>query len=177
MKNTTKKISTATIVTNQILDQLKDGTVSWHKEWNGVPAYNYVSGKAYSALNQLGLKGGAYLTFNQVKTLGGKVKKGSKSAIVCFFTFFDKTENVQMKNLATEKTEEKEMVKTKSCLKYFRVFHRKLSLKKETLLFMKILKLKTLNLLSIITSMSLVYHLIYLLVVTDLIIAHHMMRL
>ena len=123
MNNTIKKVSTATIVTNQILDQLKDGNVSWHKEWNGVPAYNYVSGKAYSALNQLSLKGGAYLTFNQVKTLGGKVKKGAKSGIICFFTFFDKTEDVQMTDLKTGKTEKKEMVETKSCLKYFRVFH------------------------------------------------------
>lgn len=122
MKNT-KRISPATIVTNQILDQLKEGTVSWHKEWNGVLAYNYVTGKAYSTLNQLSLKGGAYLTFNQVKTLGGKVKKGAKSATVCFFTFFDKTENVEMTNLKTGETEKKEMVKTKSCLKYYRVFH------------------------------------------------------
>jgi len=76
------------IITERILEQLKEGTIPWRKPWTGghSGAYNYTTGKAYSLLNQILLKhDDAYLTFNQVKTLGGKVKKGAKSEIVTFW--------------------------------------------------------------------------------------------
>lgn len=76
------------IITDRILEQLEQGTIPWNKPWTGghSGAYNYTTGKAYSLLNQILLKhDDAYLTFNQVKALGGKVKKGAKSEIVTFW--------------------------------------------------------------------------------------------
>ncbi len=76
------------MVTERILDQLKKGTIPWQKPWTGSQdgAYNYVSRKAYSVLNQMILKHeDAYLTFKQIQDLGGKLKKGSKSEIVTFW--------------------------------------------------------------------------------------------
>jgi antirestriction protein ArdC len=76
------------MVTERILNQLKEGTIPWQKPWTGSQdgAYNYVSGKAYSVLNQMILKHeDAYLTFKQIQDLGGKLKKGSKAEIVTFW--------------------------------------------------------------------------------------------
>ena len=76
------------IITNRILEQLEKGTIPWHKPWTGGKdgAYNYITGKAYSVLNQMILAhADAYLTFKQVQELGGKVKKGAKSEIVTFW--------------------------------------------------------------------------------------------
>ncbi|WP_150467589.1 ArdC family protein [Francisella sp. SYW-9] len=106
-------------LTNQIITQLESGIVPWQKEWVGTPAYNYITGKTYSTLNQMFLKGGAYLTFKQVSQLGGKVKSKAKSSMVAFFSFYDKKETVT--NLKTN--EDEEITITKACLKYYRVFH------------------------------------------------------
>lgn len=76
------------IITNRILEQLEKGIIPWHKPWTGGKdgAYNYVTERAYSVLNQILLKhADAYLTFKQVQDLGGKVKKGAKSEIVTFW--------------------------------------------------------------------------------------------
>lgn len=74
------------IVTNRIIEQLEVGTVPWRKPWNGKPAHNWTSGKVYSGINAVLLRGGEYATFNQITQAGGKVKKGAKSEIVVFFT-------------------------------------------------------------------------------------------
>ena len=126
MKNTYKKTKTnvATTITNQIIEKLKSGTISWHKDWNGVPAYNYISGKAYSGINRMMLDGGAYLSYKQVVELGGNVKKGAKSSQVVFFKVYEKTtKDVEMKDLKTGNTEIKDMTEQKSCLRYSNVFH------------------------------------------------------
>ena len=76
------------IITERILEQLDKGIVPWHKPWTGGHdgAYNYVTGRSYSILNQFLLKhNDAYLTFKQVQDLKGKVKKGAKSEIVTFW--------------------------------------------------------------------------------------------
>lgn len=106
-------------LTNQIISQLESSVVPWQKEWDGTPAYNYVTGNAYSTLNQMFLKGGAYLTFRQVKQLNGKIRSKAKSSMVAFFSFYDKKETVT--NLKTN--EDEEITTTKACLKYYRVFH------------------------------------------------------
>ena len=75
-------------ITKRIIDQMEQGIIPWHKPWTGGHdgAYNFVTGKSYSLLNQFILKhADAYLSFKQVKDLGGKVKKGAKSEIVTFW--------------------------------------------------------------------------------------------
>lgn len=83
-----KKFDIYEEVTKRILDQLDQGIIPWHKPWTGSQegAYNYVSKKAYSFLNQMLLKHqDAYLSWKQIQDLGGKVKKGAKSEMVTFW--------------------------------------------------------------------------------------------
>ena len=101
-------------VTDRIISQLEQGVIPWHKPWNGSNlAISHSTGKAYSLLNQLILnRGGEYLTFNQVKQAGGKVKKGAKAGMVVFWKWI-------------EKEDEENPGETKKIpfLKYFNVFH------------------------------------------------------
>ncbi len=107
------------MVTDRILSEMENGNIPWHKPWictggsnNG--AYNYISKKSYSLLNQLMLKhADGYLTFKQVQQLGGKVKKGAKSEIVVFWKML----NVEEENADGEK--ENKLI---PLLKYYNVF-------------------------------------------------------
>ena len=85
------KTSIYEIITDRILAQLKAGVVPWHKPWTDGQdgAYNYVTGRAYSVLNQMLLShADAYLSWKQMQELGGKVKKGAKSEIVTFWKVY-----------------------------------------------------------------------------------------
>jgi antirestriction protein ArdC len=103
------------IVTDKVIAQLENGIVPWQRPWGGNPAYaiNYISRKPYSLLNQvlLGERQGEYLTFKQVKSLGGNIKKGAKSSFVVFYS------QVPIKD---ENNEEKG---TFPMLRYYNVYH------------------------------------------------------
>lgn len=103
-------------ITNRIIKQLENGVVPWHKPWSGVTngAYNRVSKKPYSLLNQMLLEhDGEYATYKQWSELGGKVRKGEKSEIVVFW-----------KILNIEETKDgKTEVKSIPLLRYINVFH------------------------------------------------------
>ena len=76
------------LVTDRIIEQLEQGVIPWQKPWTGVRsgAYNRISKKSYSLLNQMLLQHkGEYATFKQWQDLGGHVRKGEKSEIVCFW--------------------------------------------------------------------------------------------
>ena len=73
------------MVTDRIIEEMQKGVIPWEKPWTGVRAgaFNRVSKKPYSLLNQMLLKHtGEYATFKQWSELGGKIKKGAKSEIV-----------------------------------------------------------------------------------------------
>ncbi len=99
----------AQIVTNKIICKLNKGIVPWHKPWFQFPAINNMTGNVYKGINQLILDGGEYLTFNQIKQLRGKLKKGSHAEQVIFYT---ETED-----------EEDEKIITKRIIKYYNVFN------------------------------------------------------
>lgn len=77
-------------VTDRIVAQLEKGIIPWQQPWSGGEgeAISYVTRKPYSILNQmlLGMRAGEYLTFNQVKALGGHIKKGAKAGFVVFYS-------------------------------------------------------------------------------------------
>lgn len=103
-------------ITNKIIDQLEDGIIPWHKPWSGVMggAYNRVSKKHYSLLNQMLLKyDGEYATYKQWKDLGGTVRKGEKSEIVVFWKI------LQVEEAKDGKVEKKSI----PLLRYINVFH------------------------------------------------------
>ena len=105
------------MVTERIINQLEKGIVPWRKPWTGIKggAYNRISKKSYSLLNQMLLKyEGEYATYNQWESLGGHVRKGEKSEIVVFW-----------KIQPIEETKEDGTKETKHIpiLRYFNVFH------------------------------------------------------
>ncbi len=112
-----KRFDIYEMVTNLIIERLEAGVVPWQmpfKSGGAIPR-NLVSKKVYRGFNfwyllSFGFERPFFLTFNQVKTLGGSIKKGSKSYLVVFWKLLD------MKN-KDGSTEEIPM------LRYYRVFH------------------------------------------------------
>lgn len=105
-------------VTNRIIEQLEQGNIPWHKPWGGIigngGAYNRVTKKSYSLLNQMLLMhDGEYASFKQWSNIGGKIKKGEHPEIVVFWKIMVKEE------------EENGVVvrKTIPMLRYYNVFH------------------------------------------------------
>jgi len=87
------------IVTQRILESLENGEIPWHKPWKAAwnvrMPHNLVSKKAYRGINVFLLAFAPFdspywLTFNQCRKLGGKVKKGEKSRLVVFWKVYDK---------------------------------------------------------------------------------------
>lgn len=105
------------MVTERIISQLEQGVIPWEKPWTGIRsgAYNRISKKSYSLLNQMLLKhDGEYATYKQWQDLGGQVRKGEKSEIVVFW---------KIQPIEEEKTDGTKEVKQIPLLRYFNVFH------------------------------------------------------
>lgn len=122
-----EKVNVYQMVTDRIIEQLEKGIIPWHKPWSGAcladgGAVNYVSGKPYSLLNQILLgREGEYLTFKQIKDLGGNIKKGAKSGMVVFFTMMPCKKTEKIEDEETSGTIIKEFAIP--VLRYYRVFH------------------------------------------------------
>lgn len=111
------KKSVYEMVTERIINQLEQGIIPWEKPWTGLAdgAYNRISKRSYSLINQLILKhDGEYATFKQWQDLGGKIRKGAKSEIVVFW-----------KLLPVEQKQEDGTIIKKNIpfLRYYNVFH------------------------------------------------------
>ena len=105
------------MVTDRIINQLEQGVIPWQKPWTGVRsgAYNRISKKPYSLLNQMLLKfDGEYATFKQWQDLGGHVRKGEKSEIVTFW---------KIQPVEEEQEDGTKVVKQIPLLRYYNVFH------------------------------------------------------
>lgn len=105
------------MVTDRIIEQLENGVIPWQKPWTGIRsgAYNRISKKSYSLLNQMMLKhDGEYATFKQWQDLGGHVRKGEKSEIVVFW---------KIQPIEEVKEDGTKEVKQIPLLRYFNVFH------------------------------------------------------
>ena len=109
------------MVTDRVIEQLKKGIIPWHRPWTGTAGtINYVTRKPYSLLNQVILgREGEWITFKQLKELGGSIKKGSKAGIVVFYGKYTYTKEVK------EDAEEATVVKEYAIpvLRYYKVFH------------------------------------------------------
>ncbi len=105
------------MVTNLIVERLEAGVVPWQMPWKtsgGMPR-NLVSKKAYCGFNfwyllSFGFENPYFLTFNQVKDLGGSIKKGAKSFQVVFWKMFE----IEQKDGSKDNV---------PMLRYYRVFH------------------------------------------------------
>ena len=84
-----KIVNVYQMVTERIIEELKNGTIPWKKPWINVQlqtgAYNRITKKPYSLLNQMLLgKEGEYATYKQWTSLGGKLKRKARSEIIVF---------------------------------------------------------------------------------------------
>lgn len=105
------------MVTDRIIAELEKGLIPWRKPWTGAKegAYNRVTGRPYSLLNQLLLKHqGEYATFKQIQEAGGHVRKGEKSEIVVFW---------KIQPVKEETEDGTEEIKQIPLLRYYNVFH------------------------------------------------------
>lgn len=105
------------IITDRIIEQLEQGVIPWEKPWGGVidGAYNRISKKPYSLLNQMLLQhSGEYATFKQWSELGGHIRKGEKSEIVVFW---------KLQPYEDENADGEKIIKQIPLLRYYNVFH------------------------------------------------------
>lgn len=79
------------LVTDRIIAQLAQGTIPWRKPWKdaGHPQ-NLISKRPYRGINiwllaSLGYAQNLFLTYNQLKQVGGSVKEGAKGHLAIFW--------------------------------------------------------------------------------------------
>lgn len=109
------------MVTERVMEQMKQGIIPWHRPWTGAAdgAINYVTRKPYSLLNQMLLgRSGEWLSFKQLKERGGNIKKGAKAGMVVFYTKFSYTKDEQQEDGTMIEKEH-----TIPVLRYYNVFH------------------------------------------------------
>ena len=78
------RIDVYKIINDRIIEQLEKGTVPWRKPWAsaGLPL-NIISKRHYRGINMMllameGYEHNLFLSFKQVKEIGGNVKRGEK---------------------------------------------------------------------------------------------------
>jgi len=103
-------------ITNLIVERLKSGVIPWKQPWSSdTHPRNMISKRPYHGINfwlllSTGNESPFYLSFQQVKVLGGNIKKGEKSIPVVFWKLLN--------------TEEKDgTIKKTPFLKYYNVFN------------------------------------------------------
>ena len=114
------------IATNKIIEHLEKGTIPWRQPWTdaGLPQ-NLISKKPYRGINvwllaACGYSRNYFLTFKQIKELGGRVKKDEKAHMVLFWKWVKKdkaTDTPQDTGEAIDKP------KMKPLLRYYLVFN------------------------------------------------------
>lgn len=116
------------LVTDKMIEALENGVVPWRKPWNAQigPPHNYASKKPYRGVNVfvLGItalvnkySGNAWMTFNQIKKSGGRVRKGEHGTQVVFWKWIEKQETVE------DSQGERNEVKRFPMLRYYLVFN------------------------------------------------------
>lgn len=120
------------IITDKVITKLQEGSLPWTKPWKSLgAASNYISKKSYSGINAILLNWFAdydkpyFLTFNQIKGLGGHLKKGCHSEIVTFYKFryFKKSSNGTGKELKQVIGMDRESYIVVPLLRYYNVFN------------------------------------------------------
>ena len=116
---TSNNIDVYQIVTNRIITLLEQGTIPWQKPWiePGIPM-NLLSKRPYRGINlwlllSLNYERNLFLTWDQLKKIGGSVKQGEHGHVVVFWKTLKK--NADM--------EEEERKKNIPLLRYYKVFN------------------------------------------------------
>jgi antirestriction protein ArdC len=94
--DTLQRLTPYDVITNRIRALLEQGTVPWHRPWDsamGLPR-NLVSQRAYRGINvwlltAMGYASPFWVTFHQIKAVGGSVRKGARGVPVVFWKVYD----------------------------------------------------------------------------------------
>jgi antirestriction protein ArdC len=118
MDSSKQKIDVYEIVTNRIIELLEQGAIPWQKPWigPGIPM-NAISKRAYRGINvwlllSLNYARNLFLTWDQLKKVGGSVKQGEHGHVVIFWRAIKKDN-------AAEDDKEKKI----PMLRYYKVFN------------------------------------------------------
>ena len=121
------------MITKRFIEKMEEGKIPWQKPWHtdsykGIneffPAFSYSTKKPYDILNQmlLDFTPGEYLTFKQVKDLGGKVKKGAKASVIVGWVVTDyKLKDAEGHTVLDE--DGNEVLRKRFGLRYYSVFN------------------------------------------------------
>lgn len=109
-------------ITNEIIKQLEEGTVPWHRPWHMGNQKNWVSGRAYRGVNWLMLAARGYeceywATYKQIKQAGGYVRKGEHGTPVVYMNWRE------IKNEKPENEEEEQRTRRVFFCKSYTVFN------------------------------------------------------
>lgn len=117
--NGSAKLDLYQLVTDQIIATLEKGTIPWQRPWNdaGMPM-NLLSKRHYRGINHwlllsLNYERNLFLTWEQIKSIGGSVNKDEHGHIVVFWKPTQKKEEAL----------EDEKVKEIPMLRYYKVFN------------------------------------------------------
>jgi len=126
-------------VTTEVIGLLKMQLGSWNKPWvnkiEDLVPYNVATNKSYKGINAISLgctarnkdfSSNAWLTFNQARKLGAKVKKGTKASSIYYYKFIYKDDNGKVLPKATTekmKLEEKKILNNYEIFKYYPIFN------------------------------------------------------
>jgi antirestriction protein ArdC len=134
--NDSPKFDTYRLVTQRFMELLDQGVVPWRKMWRPQlqrPGLcNGVSGHHYRGSNVLLLgfemlrksyEHPYWLTWNQIKNLGGSVRKGEGGAIITFFRDLTVQSTQEKANAATGKLETLQVEKTIPLLRFTKVWN------------------------------------------------------
>ncbi len=118
--NSSTPLDVYQIVTDRIIELLEAGTIPWHKPWNdaGVPM-NLISKRPYRGINLWLLLPCTYernlwVTFEQLKKVGGSINKGEHGQMVVFWK--------QVKKVP-EELDSTGNVKTVPLLRYYKIYN------------------------------------------------------
>jgi antirestriction protein ArdC len=126
------------IITDRIIESLNKGTIPWVSPYTGKSHQNYISKHVYVGINALLLNMFAinnkysspfWLTYNQAKQKGWRIKSGAKSAIVTFWKTYSSAssptnQDIEEVTIGEENTENKtDKQKTAFVLRYHKIFN------------------------------------------------------
>ncbi|MBB5397185.1 ArdC family protein [Mucilaginibacter sp. AK015] len=118
METTSQTIDVYSIITDRIIAQLEKSVVPWRKPWaESGPPTNFLTKRPYHGINALLLNSieyeiQSYLSWKQLKAIGGSVLKGEKGHVVVFW-----------KRIPKARTKETDPQKYTSLLRYYKVFN------------------------------------------------------
>lgn len=130
-RNTSNKRDLYSEVTNKIISKIEAGVAPWRKTWSQYGlARNYASNHIYTGINMILMNMTEhpipyFMTFNQIKEQGGKIKKGSKAEMVVYFNLYykDEQDNTLSREQAIAARQQGREVQVLKFIKYYNVFN------------------------------------------------------